>query len=88
MPEDHVVPTPVTEVTVTGDESPAAVQAREVIAMRESILRKLYYQVGKNRIAANNRDWYVSVALAVRDRVVDGWHRSTDKTYASVAKRV
>ncbi|WP_434082851.1 glycogen/starch/alpha-glucan phosphorylase [Acidisoma cladoniae] len=88
MLEDEPVPTPGTEVTVPEDESPAAAQAREVVAMRESILRKLYYQVGKNRIAANNRDWYVSVALAVRDRVVDGWHRSTDKAYASGAKRV
>ena len=70
------------------DESPTDSRAREVAAMRDSIEQKLYYQVGKNRIAANNRDWYVSTALAVRDRVVDGWHRSTDTTYASGAKRV
>ncbi|WP_419759306.1 glycogen/starch/alpha-glucan phosphorylase [Acidisoma sp.] len=70
------------------EESPAQVRSRDVAAMRESIEQKLYYQVGKNRIAANNRDWYVSTALAVRDRVVDGWHRSTDTTYASGAKRV
>jgi starch phosphorylase len=69
-------------------ESPADTRARDVAAMRDSIEQKLYYQVGKNRIAANNRDWYVSTALAVRDRVVDGWHRSTDTTYASGAKRV
>ena len=70
------------------DESPSEARSRDVAAMRDSIEQKLYYQVGKNRIAANNRDWYVSTALAVRDRVVDGWHRSTDTTYASGAKRV
>ena len=70
------------------EESPADARSRDVAAMRDSIEQKLYYQVGKNRIAANNRDWYVATALAVRDRVVDGWHRSTDTTYASGAKRV
>jgi starch phosphorylase len=69
-------------------ENPAEVRQREIAAMRDSIEQKLYYQVGKNRIAANNRDWYVATALAVRDHVVDGWHRSTDSTYASGAKRV
>jgi starch phosphorylase len=77
-----------TEIKTSEDEGPAQSRARDVAAMRESIEQKLYYQVGKNRIAANNRDWYVSTALAVRDRVVDGWHRSTDTTYASGAKRV
>ncbi len=70
------------------DDSSAEARKREIAAMRDSIEQKLYYQVGKNRIAANNRDWYVAAALAVRDRVVDGWHRSTDTTYASGAKRV
>jgi glycogen phosphorylase len=70
------------------DESPAEIRLRAIAAMRDSIEQKLYYQVGKNRIAALNRDWYVATALAVRDRVVDGWHRSTDNTYASGAKRV
>jgi starch phosphorylase len=79
---DPAAPKPYTE------DSPADVRKREIAAMRDSIEQKLYYQVGKNRIAANNRDWYVSAALAVRDRVVDGWHRSTDSTYASGAKRV
>jgi starch phosphorylase len=76
------------EIKTIAEESPAEARSRDVAAMRDSIEQKLYYQVGKNRIAANNRDWYVSTALAVRDRVVDGWHRSTDTTYASGAKRV
>ncbi|HEX3983160.1 MAG TPA: glycogen/starch/alpha-glucan phosphorylase, partial [Acidisoma sp.] len=75
-------------ITPYSDESPAELRRREIATMRDSIEQKLYYQVGKIRIAANNRDWYVSTALAVRDRVVDGWHRSTDATYASGAKRV
>jgi starch phosphorylase len=75
-------------VKTAADETLADRASRDAAAMRDSIEQKLYYQVGKNRIAANNRDWYVATALAVRDRVVDGWHRSTDTTYASGAKRV
>ncbi|WP_413788769.1 glycogen/starch/alpha-glucan phosphorylase [Acidisoma sp.] len=81
-PSSHAIVSPYS------DESPAEVRHREISEMRDAIEQKLYYQVGKNRIAANNRDWYVATALAVRDRVVDGWHRSTDTTYASGAKRV
>ena len=89
MTLDHDAPSaaPATR-TPYSDETPAEARARDVAAMRDSIEQKLYYQVGKIRIAANNRDWYVATALAVRDRVVDGWHRSTDQTYASGAKRV
>lgn len=83
---DH--PSPHATVRGYSDESPSEIRHREVSEMRDAIEQKLYYQVGKNRIAANNRDWYVATALAVRDRVVDGWHRSTDTTYASGAKRV
>ena len=81
-------PAPHATVSHYSDESPVEARHREVSEMRDAIEQKLYYQVGKNRIAANNRDWYVATALAVRDRVVDGWYRSTDTTYASGAKRV
>lgn len=81
-------PSPHSAIRGYSDESPGEIRQRDISQMRDAIEQKLYYQVGKNRIAANNRDWYVATALAVRDRVVDGWHRSTDTTYASGAKRV
>ena len=57
-------------------------------AMRESILSKLMYQVGKSRVGASERDWFVATALAVRDCVVERWLDSTADTYRRGAKRV
>lgn len=88
MTPEAEMPLPHATTTPYSDDTPAEIRQREITAMRESIEQKLHYQVGKARVAANNRDWYVATALAVRDRVVDGWHRSTDATYASGAKRV
>ena len=59
-----------------------------VAAMRASILDKLRYDVAKRRVAATGRDWFIATALAVRDRLVDGWVGSTDQAYRAGAKRV
>jgi starch phosphorylase len=67
---------------------PSSVAQEPVAAMRESILQKLYYAVGKTRASANDRDWYISTALAVRDKVVERWHGSVEAAYTSGAKRV
>ncbi|WP_293853495.1 glycogen/starch/alpha-glucan phosphorylase [uncultured Alsobacter sp.] len=64
---------------------PAAVDAE---AMREAIIAKLTYSVGKNPVAASKRDWFVATALAVRDRIVERWMNSTRRTYAGKRKRV
>lgn len=88
MTPEAETPPPHATATPYNDDTPAEIRQREITAMRDSIEQKLHYQVGKARVAANNRDWYVATALAVRDRVVDGWHRSTDATYTSGAKRV
>ena len=37
--------------------------------LREAILAKLSYAVGKTRDAATDADWYQATVLAVRDRV-------------------
>jgi glycogen phosphorylase len=79
------------ENEVTTEEAappPSSVAQEPVAAMRESILQKLYYMVGKTRASANDRDWYVSTALAVRDKVVERWHASTKSAYSSGSKRV
>jgi starch phosphorylase len=57
-------------------------------ALRDAILGKLTYHVGKSRVSASERDWFVATALAVRDRVVDRWIDSTSETYRTGAKRV
>ena len=62
--------------------------AAEVAAMRVRILDKLTYQVGKAPEVAQDRDWFVATALAVRDTVVDRWFASTRRTYEDGSKRV
>ncbi|HET9148506.1 MAG TPA: glycogen/starch/alpha-glucan phosphorylase, partial [Acetobacteraceae bacterium] len=54
----------------------------------DTISAKLIYGVGKNRVSANERDWFVALALALRDRVVERWIATTNSVYASGQKRV
>jgi starch phosphorylase len=56
--------------------------------LRDAILGKLTYHVAKSRNTASERDWFIATALAVRDRVVEGWMESTSETYRQGAKRV
>jgi starch phosphorylase len=59
-----------------------------VEALREAILQKLAYQVGKRRIEANQHDWFIATALAVRDHVVDGWMAGIEQAYRLEERRV
>ena len=61
---------------------------RDVNHVREAIVEKLKYAVGKNPIAASTHDWFFATALAVRDEVVNRWVDSTTKTYKDDEKRV
>jgi starch phosphorylase len=56
--------------------------------LRKAILGKLIYSVGKDPDHATRHDWFVALALAVRDRLVDSWMDSTRATYAKDKKRV
>lgn len=59
-----------------------------VAALREAILQKLTYAVGKDARAARIHDWYMATALAVRDRIVDRWMTTTRRVYASGDRRI
>ncbi|SEP62956.1 glycogen phosphorylase [Faunimonas pinastri] len=63
-------------------------QDEDVATLRRAVVAKLTYAVGKDPIVANERDWFVAVALTVRDRIVDRWMPSTRSNYASGDKRV
>src|SRR5512136_2470462 len=63
---------------------PAALAA----GLRAAILDKLTYAVGKDAPNARDHDWFVAVALAIRDRVVDRWMESTRRVYEDGRKRV
>nr|WP_294512630.1 glycogen/starch/alpha-glucan phosphorylase [uncultured Rhodopila sp.] len=57
-------------------------------ALRDAILEKLTYHVGKRRSVATDRDWLIATAVAIRDRVVDRWVNTTEATYQAGSKRV
>jgi glycogen phosphorylase len=66
----------------------AAPDTDEVNALREAILRRLTYSVGKNPVSASEYDWYLAVVYATRDRIVEQWMESTNSAYVHGPKRV
>ena len=68
--------------------APGTASAPTIASMRDAILAKLAYAVGKNAIAATERDWFVATALAVRDQITERWITSIHKVYAQKRKRV
>jgi glycogen phosphorylase len=56
--------------------------------LKTAILAKLTYSIGKDVVAASQRDWFLAVAFATRDIIVDRWMNSTRETYADDRKRV
>ena len=67
---------------------PDSSQTPSVAEMRERILDKLRYQIGKWPERASPRDWFMATAFAVRDRVVECWFESRARSYETSAKRV
>ncbi|HEX8669380.1 MAG TPA: glycogen/starch/alpha-glucan phosphorylase [Allosphingosinicella sp.] len=63
-------------------------QDEDVATLRRAIVAKLAYSVGKDPVAASDRDWFLATALAVRDRVIERWMTSTRTTKAQKKKRV
>nr|WP_242530800.1 glycogen/starch/alpha-glucan phosphorylase [Roseococcus thiosulfatophilus] len=56
--------------------------------MRDAILRKLTYDIGKSRAGALDRDWFMATALAVRDHVVQPWLNDMRAAYDTGEKQV
>jgi starch phosphorylase len=56
--------------------------------LKAAVLAKLTYAVGKNSVAASQRDWFLAVAFATRDIVVERWIASTTAAYQDGRKRV
>jgi starch phosphorylase len=94
---DHIPPAPPAPaasgegIPAAPEHAPAATDVAptdEVAAFRRSILDKLTYMVGKDAAHAQEHDWYVATALAVRDQVVNRWMEATRRTYRDGRKRV
>lgn len=60
----------------------------DVEALRQQVLARLTYTVGKDKASASPRDWFIATALATRDRVVNAWLASTKRNYQEDRKRV
>lgn len=56
--------------------------------LRRSINTHLKYELGKNPQHATLYDWRMALSFAIRDRIVDPWFRSTERTYETQHKRV
>ncbi|MGH8780171.1 glycogen/starch/alpha-glucan phosphorylase [Paraburkholderia sp.] len=59
-----------------------------VDALRRSISNRLMYGVGKDAVTAQPHDWLHAAALAVRDRLVARWMKTTRLQYEQDVKRV
>ena len=56
--------------------------------LKSAVLDKLRFTVAKDPIAASQRDWFLAVAAATRDIIVDRWITATHKVYEQKRKRV
>ncbi|HYZ31076.1 MAG TPA: glycogen/starch/alpha-glucan phosphorylase, partial [Crenalkalicoccus sp.] len=70
------------------DTSLPAGSEADADALRETILRKLTFDLGKGRAAARERDWFMASALAVRDRIVERWLDGMRATHDRRGKQV
>ncbi len=56
--------------------------------LAHEIVERLTYRIGKSAEAAKPHDWLHAVILCIRDRVIDAWITSTQKTYEEEGRRV
>jgi glycogen phosphorylase len=72
------------------DASRIAIPAEDedIAALRDSVIAKMIYSVGRDPTVATDRDWFVATALSVRDHVIERWMASTRANFTSQCKRV
>src|SRR5215204_6218869 len=63
-------------------------ESPDVAEFRAAILSKLAYSYGKTPEAAGLHDWYSATAIALRDKIVERWLKSGQRTDRKNAKRV
>jgi starch phosphorylase len=83
-----MVPKAIDRRMLDSDLRTAAPWPREVTVFRDAILAKLTYVVGKDRLSAQPRDWFMATAFALRDRIIDQWMATTRRVYGDNRKRV
>lgn len=66
----------------------AADPGSDPAVLKQEILRKLTYSIGKTPATAGDHDWLTAAILALRDRIIDTWQRTTIDSYRTGRKRV
>ena len=59
----------------------------EPAALAAEIVERLTYRIGKSAASAKPHDWLAATITVIRDRAIDRWIASTQKTHAEGGKR-
>ena len=57
-------------------------------AIRCALNHHLTYSISKYPVSATDRDWFQTLAFAVRDRLVERWMESMQRYYRADSKRI
>src|ERR1700748_2122344 len=63
-------------------------RGEDIEEFKATVLAKLTLAVGKDAASATDRDWFVSAALALRDRIIHRWLTVARVSDAKGSKRV
>lgn len=63
-------------------------QRLDVRSIRKGVANHLHYTVGKNLDELTERDWFMGMAHAIRDRLTERWMRTTQNYQQQDIKRV
>jgi starch phosphorylase len=63
-------------------------QGVDAASIKRSIANQLVYSVGKDHITAKDRDWFLSLAYTVRERLIERWMETMRTYYHADTKRV
>src|SRR5215470_11860357 len=66
----------------------APLKDRDIEEFKATVLAKLTLAVGKDPASATDRDWFVSTALALRDRIIHRWLTAERASDSKGRKRV
>ncbi|MCK5453493.1 MAG: glycogen phosphorylase, partial [Calditrichia bacterium] len=63
-------------------------QGTDIKSLQKSFINHLVYSLGKDEYSATQRDFYDSLSLSVRDRLMEKWSKTQQTYYRKGAKRV
>jgi len=64
------------------------VDPKDVAELKQSLVNRLIYSIGKDPVETNNRDWFLALAQVVRDRMTLRWMETMRGYYLGDVKRV